>query len=215
MLWVVLREQLRRIGPVLIALTALAAALPVLSVRVLLGEGLAADSMLVLSAAASVAPAFPLLAGFIGVTVAVSAWQADHVGGHVYALTLPIPRWHYALVRLAAAFLLVVPALVGFALSSAIVAAAIELPPGLHSYPLSLVVRFCAATIVTFSLFFALASASKESAGWGLVALFAVVLFDIAYQTSSGTGYSPLAELLLGTKSPLSFFFGQWSLVDV
>ncbi len=215
MLWVVLREQLRRIGPLLIALTAMAAALPVLSVRVLLGQGLAADSMLVLSAAAGIAPAFPLLAFIIGITVAVSAWQSDHAGGHVYALTLPIPRWHYALVRFAASFLLVVPVLVGFALSAAVVAAAIELPPGLHSYPLSLVVRFCAATIVVFSLFFALASGSRESAGWGLVALFAVVILDVAYQTSSGADFSPLAELLFGTKSPLAFFFGQWSLVDV
>jgi hypothetical protein len=215
MLWVVLREQLRRIGPMLIALTAIAAALPVLSVRVLLGQGLAADSMLVLSAAASVAPAFPLLAVFIGVTVALSAWQSDHLGGHVYALTLPIPRWHYALVRLAAAFLLVVPALVGFALSSAIVAAAIELPPGLHSYPLSLVVRFCAATIVAFSFFFAIASGSKKSSGWALLALFAAVVLDLAYQSASDGGYSPLFNLLLASRSPLSFFFGQWSLVDV
>lgn len=215
MLWVVLREQLRRIGPLLIALTATATALPVLSVRVLLGQGLAADSMLVLSAAAGIAPAFPLLAFIIGIAVAVSAWQSDHVGGHVYALTLPIPRWHYALVRFAAAFLLVVPVLVGFALSAAVVAAAIELPPGLHSYPLSLVVRFCAATIVAFALFFALGSAGKESAGWGLGALIAVVFLDIAYQAGSGSDYSPLFNLLLGTKSPLAFFFGQWSLVDV
>ena len=215
MLWVVLREQLRRIGPLVIALTATAAALPVLSVRVLLGQGLAADSMLVLSAAAGLAPAFPLFAFIIGITVAVSAWQSDHVGGHVYALTLPIPRWHYALVRFAAAFLLVVPVLVGFALSAAVVAAAIELPPGLHSYPLSLVVRFCAATIVAFALFFALGSGSKESAGWGLGALFVIVFLDIAYQAGSGSDYSPLFNLVLGSKSPLAFFFGQWSLVDV
>ncbi|MEK6613006.1 MAG: hypothetical protein AABZ29_09505 [Gemmatimonadota bacterium] len=215
MLWVVLREQLRRIGPMLIALTAIAAALPVLSVRVLLGQGLAADSMLVLSAASSISPAFPMLAGFIGISVAVSAWQSDHLGGHVYALTLPIPRWHYALVRLAAALLLVVPALAGFALSATIVAAAIELPPGLHSYPLSLVVRFCASTIVAFSLFFAIASGSKKSSGWGLLALFAVVILDLAYQSASDSGYSPLFNLLLASRSPLSFFFGQWSLVDV
>lgn len=215
MLWVVLREQLRRIGPLLIALTAMAAALPVLSVRVLLGQGLAADSLLVLSGAASIAPAFPLVAGFIGVAVALSAWQSDHEGGHVYALSLPIPRWHYALVRLASAFLLVVPTLVGFALSATIVAAAVELPPGLHSYPLSLVVRFCALTIVTFSLFFALASGSKKSSGWGLLVLLAVIILDVAYQSGSGRDYSPLFNLLLGSHSPLSFFFGQWSLVDV
>ena len=215
MLWAVLREQLRRIGPMLIALTAMAAALPVLSVRVLLGQGLVADSLLILAGANSVAPAFPLLAGIIGVTVAVTAWQSDHEGGHTYALSLPIPRWHYALVRLAAAFLLVVPTLVGFALSATIVAAAIELPPGLHSYPLWLVVRFCALTIVAFSFFFALASGSRKSSGWGLIAFFAVIIVDVAYQSGSGSDYSPLFNLLLGTRSPLSFLLGQWSLVDV
>jgi hypothetical protein len=133
----------------------------------------------------------------------------------VYALSLPIPRWHYALVRLAAAFLLVLPALVGFALSATIVAAAIELPPGLHSYPLPLVVRFCAVTIVAFSLFFAIASGSRKSSGWGILALVSVIILDVAYQTTSGSDYSPLFNLLLGTHSPLSFFFGQWSLVDV
>lgn len=215
MIWVVLREQLRRVGPMLIALTAIAAALPVLSVRMLLGTGFAADSMLVLAGAANIAGFFPLLAGFTGLTVGVSAWQSDHEGAHVYALSLPIPRWHYALVRLAAALLLVLPTLAGFALSATVVAAAIELPPGLHSYPLPLVVRFSAVTICAFSLFFAIASGSKRSSGWGILVLLSVIILDVAYQTSAGLGYSPLFNLLLGTRSPLSFFFGQWSLVDV
>lgn len=215
MIWVVLREQLRRVGPMLIALTAIAAAMPVLSVRMLLGKGIAADSMLVLSGAADMAGWFPLLAGLVGMTVGVSAWQSDQEGGHVYALSLPIPRWHYALVRLAAAFLLLGPALAAFTLSATVVAAAIELPPGLHSYPLPLVVRFCASTIIAFSFFFAIASGDKKSSAWGFIVLLSVIIMDVAYQTSSGLGYSPLFNLLLGTNSPASFFLGQWSLVDV
>ena len=215
MIWAVLREHLRRVGPMLIALTAISAAMPVLSVRVLLGTGLAADSMLVLDGAASMAGFFPLLAGFTGLTIGMSAWQSDHDGGHIYALSLPIPRWHYALVRLAAAFLLVLPTLAAFALSATVVAAAIELPPGLHSYPLPLVVRFCASTIIAFSLFFALSSGSRKSGGWGLLVVIAAIILDGVYQNTAGIGYSPLFNFLLGTRSPTSFFLGQWSLVDV
>ena len=70
-------------------------------------------------------------------------------------------------------------------------------------------------TIVAFSLFFAIASGSKKSSGWGLLVLLSVIILDLAYQSGSGSDYSPLFNLLLGTKSPLSFFLGQWSLVDV
>lgn len=215
MLGAVLREQLKRVGPMLIALTAIAAAMPALSVRTMFGKGIAADTMLVLSGAAALSPAFPLLAGFIGITMALSAWQPDHDGGHVYALALPLPRWHYALLRLAAAFLLLLPAIGMLSLSATIVAAAVELPPGLHTYPLALSVRFGAATIVAFALFFAIASGSRKSSAWGLLILASAFIADLALQMTMKSDYSPLFNLLLGTNSPLALFLGQWSLVDV
>ncbi len=215
MLNVIVREHLRRVGPLLIALAAIAAALPVLSVRAVFGHGLAVDSMRVLSTAAGMSPYFPLLAFIIGLAIAMTAWNADHDGGHVYALSLPIPRWHYALLRLGAGLLLLVPAFTALALSATIVTAAVELPPSIHAYPLALTIRFCATTLVTFSLFFSIAAGSKKSAAWGLLAIFIVLIADSLYQASTGSSYSPLFDVLLASRSPFSFFFGQWSLVDV
>lgn len=215
MLIVILREHLRRIGPILLVLTALAAALPALSVRAVFGRGLAVDSMLVLSTAAGTSPFFPLLAFVVGLFIALTAWSTDHEGGHVYALSLPIPRWHYALLRLGAGFVLLLPAIGALALSATIVTAAVELPPSIHAYPLALSIRFFATTLVIFSLFFALAAGSKRSAAWGLLAIFLLLVADSMYQVSAGSDYSPLFNLLLAARSPLSFFFGQWSLVDV
>jgi hypothetical protein len=158
---------------------------------------------------------FPILAFIVGLTVSMTAWSADHEGGHVYALALPIPRWHYALLRFGAGLLLLLPALGALALSAILIAAAVELPPGIHAYPLALTVRFTGTTLVTFSLFFAIASGSKKSAMWGLLIVFAALVTDTIYQLSTGETYSPLFELLLGSRSPFAFFFGQWSLVDV
>lgn len=47
-------------------------------------------------------PAFPLLAAFIGITLALSSWNWDHQLGHVHALSLPLPRWRYALLKMGA-----------------------------------------------------------------------------------------------------------------
>ena len=37
-------------------------------------------------------PFFPILATIVGVVVAINAWSGDHTAGHVYALSLPLPR---------------------------------------------------------------------------------------------------------------------------
>lgn len=215
MLTVILREHLRRIGPMLLAVTVIAAALPALSVRAVFGRGLAVDSMLVLNTAVGASAYFPLVAFVVGLLVAMTAWSADHDGGHVYALSLPIPRWHYALLRLGAGFILLLPAVGALALSATIVTAAVELPPSIHAYPLALSIRFFATTLITFSLFFAIAAGSKSSAAWGLLTIFLLLLADSMYQMSLGSDYSPLFNLLFSANSPLSFFFGRWSLVDV
>ncbi|HKE91552.1 MAG TPA: hypothetical protein VKB45_14555, partial [Gemmatimonadales bacterium] len=45
---------------------------------------------------------YPLLAGAVGLVVALTAWSADHRGRHIYALSLPIPRWNFVLLRFGA-----------------------------------------------------------------------------------------------------------------
>ena len=49
---------------------------------------------------------YPLLAATLGLLVAIAAWAADHRGRHIHALTLPLPRWRYVLLRFGAGFAL-------------------------------------------------------------------------------------------------------------
>jgi hypothetical protein len=45
------------------------------------------------------APLYTLLAAGLGLALAVLAWSADHRGRHVYALSLPVERWRFVLLR--------------------------------------------------------------------------------------------------------------------
>jgi hypothetical protein len=42
---------------------------------------------------------YPLLATALGLLMAIAAWAADHRGRHIHALTLPLERWRYVLLR--------------------------------------------------------------------------------------------------------------------
>src|SRR2546423_6684162 len=82
--------------------------------------------------------AYALLAGAVGLLVALIAWGHDHRGQHVYALTLPITRARYVLMRLGAGMLFLAPPVVALLLSGLIVSASGLIPVGLHAYPIAL-----------------------------------------------------------------------------
>src|SRR5207245_7596577 len=42
---------------------------------------------------------YPILGASLALLVGALAWAPDHRGRHVYALSLPVPRWPYALLR--------------------------------------------------------------------------------------------------------------------
>src|SRR5437763_8196870 len=51
---------------------------------------------------------YPLLATALGLLLAIAAGAADHRGRHIHALTFPLERWSYVLLRFGAGrFLLV------------------------------------------------------------------------------------------------------------
>src|SRR5512141_548229 len=60
------------------------------------------EARALLNAVQSWGVGYPVLATAIALMVAMTAWTADHRGHHVYALALPVPRWHYALQRFGA-----------------------------------------------------------------------------------------------------------------
>ncbi len=214
-----LRMQWRSTGIIGAALAVVAFAAPL--VTVLYGANLGQASTFAvaswLDAAAAVGAAVPVIALVAGVLLGMAVWSADHLGGHVYALSLPLPRWRYVVLRFGAGLALLAAPIVALGAGAFIATAVVDLPEGLHAYPLEMTVRFAAAALVCYALFFALSSATKRIA----LALLGVVggfaLADVLL-VALGQGSMVLAtgfRLLTTWPGPLAILMGRWALFDV
>ncbi len=125
----------------------------------------------------------PILALFIGVFFGVAAWAPDHVGRHVYALSLPLPRWQFVLLRYASAGALLGAPILALGLGALAATVAVTLPPGIHAYPVALTVRFGLATSLCFSIFFSIAIATRRAVLIVLGVLGGALLADLLYNT--------------------------------
>jgi len=161
---------------------------------------------------------YSVLAALLGLLVALAAWRPDHVGQHVYALSLPIPRSRYALFRFGAGAAFLAPTVVALLLGALVVTFSGAVPEGLHGYPLALTLRFAFAAMVAYALFFAIASSTSKTAGTiigvmvGLV--FAQYLLSVVADTNTNI-LEPIVNFLLYRPGVLSVFAGRWMLIDV
>ncbi len=197
----------------------LAFLLPVLTVQ-RIGIGDASDSFAVggvLSSVENWSVWYSALAAGLGLLVATNTWAADHRGKHVYALSLPIPRWHYVLLRFGAGALMLLAPALAIWVSSMVATAATEIPESLRVYPHALSVRFALAMLVAYSMFFAISAGTARAAGFVLVAiggiLAAGVLLSAAGSTIDMSGM--VADRLLLWPGPLEVFTGPWMLIDI
>lgn len=160
---------------------------------------------------------YPLLAAALGLLLAIAAWAPDHRGRHVHALTLPLPRWQYALLRFAAGVVLLAPAMLGVLAGASLASLAARLPPGLQTYPVALAVRFALAALVAFAVFFAISAGTARTAGIILGAIAMLVLVQVFASISNVDLdlFSMLQVVLLLGPGPLAVFTGRWMLVDV
>jgi len=160
---------------------------------------------------------YPLLAAAVGLGLALISWSADHRGKHIYALSLPIPRWNYVLLRFSAgACLLAVPALTLW-VGALVATAATALPAGLQAYPTILALRFGLAAFVAYSIFFAVSAGTNKTAGYVLAILGAVVVVQV-FIDAVGWDVPFLQPLLLRLvfwPGPFEIFTGRWMLFDV
>ncbi|HUP88756.1 MAG TPA: hypothetical protein VM100_05385 [Longimicrobiales bacterium] len=168
-------------------------------------------------------PFFPVLAAITGLTFALTAWTWDHNTNHVYALSLPIERWRYSLMKMisGAAFMLVPVAAL---LVGALVAmATVKLPAGLHAYPLSFTVRFMFGALILYAIIFAMASGTVKTT---LRIIIGIVLFfvlgsfvtDMLSDMLNTPIPSPIGiffEALMEWPGPFNVFGGSWMLFDV
>lgn len=199
--------------------------LPLLSVQGL-GGGLAEpwDAYRALNAAELWLPLYPVLAAAIGTTLALSAWNWDHQLKHVYALSLPLHRWQYVLLKMGGGMALALAPAFAFWAGAHLAVAFVSLPPGLNTYPNELALRFFLAIVVSYAILFA-AGAGTARTTIIILTGFVVLLFTLGMINDLAVGMFPeLEHLDLGTwvltgmvesPGPFSVFTGNWSLIDV
>jgi hypothetical protein len=172
-----------------------------------------------LFAAQRIGALIPGLALLVGLLLGIGAWAPDHAGKHVYALSLPLPRSMYVLLRFAAGATLLAAPVVALGVGSIIAVASVQLPSGIHAYPLQLTARFALASLVCYAIFFAISIATKRAALAVLGVICGVMLADVLVSSLnleagvSVTGW--LFNLVTGWPGPLAILMGRWALFDV
>lgn len=170
------------------------------------------------------APVFPLIAALAGIALALSAWTWDHRGNHIYALSLPLPRWEYALLKFTAGAILLVLPVFALYIGALLGSATLEAPDGLRTYPFALGGRFLLGSLIAYAITFAMGAGTVKTT---LRIVIGVVLFLIVgtlvgdfLQSLLGleTAWSPFSLLeraLLDWPGPFHVYGGSWMLIDV
>lgn len=204
-----------------VLLAVLAFALPLLTVTA--GgslEGAPGERVaLWLFAAQKIGVLFPGLALLLGLLLGIGSWAPDHLGKHVYALSLPVPRPMYVLLRFAAGVTLLAVPVAALGAGALLASVSVSLPGGIHAYPLQITLRFAVAALVCYAIFFAISIATKRAALAVLGVICGVLLADLVLaalgQGDSGTVTTTLFMLLTNWPGPLSILMGRWALFDV
>ena len=160
---------------------------------------------------------YALTAGGMGLLIAIAAWSYDHRLRHVYALTLPIARWRYVLQRYTAGLALLGLPTLALLAGAEIAAHSSVVPATLHAYPVALALRFAFATLVAYSIFFGISSATARTAGYVLGAIALVIVAQVVL-SSAGAQVNVIgrvSDIVFATPGVLAVFSGRWTLIDV
>lgn len=160
---------------------------------------------------------YPVLAAALGLLVAVATWAPDHRGRHIHALSLPLPRWRYVLLRFGSGVTVLAAPVLAVVVGALLATGMATLPPGLQGYPLALGLRFALAILVAYAVFFAVSAGTARTAGAILGVVGAILLVHVI----AGVANLDLDILgkvqvvMLNWPGPLAVFTGRWMLVDV
>jgi hypothetical protein len=160
---------------------------------------------------------YPVLAAVLALLIAGITWSPDHRGRHVYALSLPLPRWHYVLLRFGAGALLLIAPVIALWAGALVATTAAVIPPGLHAYPGVLALRFALAVLVAFAVLFAVSSATARTAGYVLAGFAALILLEVLASVAELNVHilGPMLLRFFVWPGPLEIFTGRWMLIDV
>ena len=169
-------------------------------------------------------PFFPALAALIGVTLALTAWNWDHRYNHVYALSLPLKRSEYTMLKMGAGVTLALLPVAAFWIGSHLAAATVQLPAGLQAYPNHIALRFFMAVLISYALLFAMAAGTMRTTlyivsgitlfvvGGNLMNDFLANYYDFFTRVNV---VEQSVYFLLRAPGPFAVFTGNWNLIDV
>ncbi|HXJ81163.1 MAG TPA: hypothetical protein VMS64_21095 [Candidatus Methylomirabilis sp.] len=161
----------------------------------------------------------PGLALLVGLLLGIGVWAPDHSAKHVYALSLPLPRAMYVLLKFGAGAALLAVPVVALGIGSLIAVTSVSLPSGIHAYPLQLTVRFALASLVCYAIFFAISISTRRAALAVLGVICGVLLADVIVSSldlQSGMSVTGWLFIVLTTwPGPLAILMGRWALFDV
>ena len=159
---------------------------------------------------------YPTLAGVLGVAFAVLTWQADRRGHFVYALSLPLPRWRYVLLRYGATAVWVAVVATALWVAAVGVTSLIAIPETLSVHPHRLAAKFQLAALAVFTAAFAIGAMPEKTRRIGIRFALAVaavelvmVLLDQEFRF-----LTPLVRALAGPTGPFAALGGRWMLID-
>jgi hypothetical protein len=160
---------------------------------------------------------YPVLAAALGLLVAIATWAPDHRGRHVHALSLPLPRWRYVLLRFGAGVVLLAAPVVALLAGAVLATRLAAIPPGLEGYPVALTIRFALAVLVAYAVFFAISAGTTRTAGAILAVIGGLILVQVLASAADVhlDLLTPLQGVLLNWPGPLAIFTGRWMLIDV
>jgi ABC-type transport system involved in multi-copper enzyme maturation permease subunit len=149
--------------------------------------------------------------------MALLIWAPDHRGNHVYALSLPVPRWRYTLLRLAAGAVLLAPAVLALWIGALVATGVSTIPVGLHAYPATIAARFAVALLLAYALFFALASGTMRTTVilLGIVPVALLTLNAFLVLVGGPNLLAATARWIGGLPGPFRLMFDAWLLINV
>jgi len=160
---------------------------------------------------------YPVLAAALGLLVAIATWAPDHRGRHIHALSLPLPRWRYVLLRFGSGVVVLAGPMLAVLAGAFLATAVATLPPGLQGYPMALAERFALAVLVAYAVFFAISAGTARTAGIILGAIATLIVVQIVASVANVELdlWGKVAIVVLNWPGPLAVFTGRWMLVDV
>jgi len=170
-----------------------------------------------LNASRVVGQGIPYVALGLGVLLGMSTWAPDHAGRHVYALSLPLPRWQFVLMRFVAGCVLILIPAAALLAGSLVAIASVSLPDGVHAYPMALTARFLLSALLMYSVFFAISIGTRRAVVLTLGTIGGLVLADIMLGAfgREAVVVTTIVRAMTRYPGPLAILLGRWALFDV